>query len=268
MIEINGKPLDLSTLPALSQVEQAIVQSLAATDVVYSYQNPKELSFELALRTNILQASVALLQSGARFESFQKSYCNPRFWYRMPNGAFQLRQGVRPSSAIDDIFYNGQLYGFECATAIIMIFYKAVRESIDQPSFDRLFQQLYLYSWEHDEDLQLETREGTDFVIGDCVYFNNPDFAPENAVWRGENAIKLDDDLYYGHGTAIASSEQIIFHLNQQRRPGSTLSAYLLNQVTRLNFRFVRTFSDTGYSPRTGLDSAIFVEQQRLSRFM
>lgn len=163
MIEINGKPLDLSTLPALSQVEQAIVQSLAATDVVYSYQNPKELSFELALRTNILQASVALLQSGARFESFQKSYCNPRFWYRMPNGAFQLRQGVRPSSAIDDIFYNGQLYGFECATAIIMIFYKAVRESIDQPSFDAYFNNFIsihgnmtkISSWKHAKELTL-----------------------------------------------------------------------------------------------------------------
>lgn len=268
MIEIAGKPLDITSLTGLSEVEAAILNSLANTDVLYNYPSQRELSFELALRTNTVHASISLLRSGARFESFKQSYCNPRFWIRMPNGAFQLRRGVSPAEAINDIFYNGQLYGFECATAIIILFYKAVLESIDRASFNRLFQNLYLYSWEHDEDLNLETRQGTDFVIGDCLYFINPDVAPENSVWRGENVIKLNEDLYYGHGIAITSSEQIINHLNQQRRPGSQTSAYMLNQVTRLNFTYVRTFSFVSYTPRSGLDTAILIQEQSRARLL
>ncbi|MFB4211200.1 protein-glutamine gamma-glutamyltransferase [Shouchella sp. JSM 1781072] len=259
MITIGGDPLDVTTLPALSTVETAIIQSLSAQNVTYDYSSIRDLSFELALRKHTIQASIQLLQSGARFESFMRSYCNPHYWNRMPNGAFQLKPFVSPSDAIDDIFRNGQLYGFECATAIIMIFYKAVKDSIDQQSFDQLFQQLYLYSWEHDEDLQLETRPGTDYVIGDCLYFDNPDFAPQHSVWRGENVIKLDQNLYYGHGIAIRTAEEIVYHLNRLRRPGSRRPAHLLPQVTRLNFRLVRTFSRSGYTPRTSLDSAIHV---------
>lgn len=266
MITIQDKPLNTSSLPALSQIETAIIQSLASQSVSYNYASLQELSFEVALRKHTIQASIGLLQSGARFESFMRSTCNPRFWRRMPNGAFQLNPYVRPSDAIEDIFQNGQLYGFECATAIIIIFYKAVKDSIDQRSFDQLFQQLYLYSWEHDEDLQLETRAGTDYVIGDCLYFDNPDFAPQHSVWRGENVIKLNENLYYGHGIAIRSSEEIIYHLNRMRRPGATTEAHLLPQVTRLNFTFVRTFSSSGYTPRTSLDSAITIQTNHQTR--
>ncbi|PAD10395.1 protein-glutamine gamma-glutamyltransferase [Shouchella clausii] len=260
MIEIAGKPLQTLPSHGLSQAERAILTSLLESDATYRYQSVDELSFEVALRLHTVEASMAMFHSGASFESFQQSYCNPRFWQRMPNGAFQLKPSVRPSDAINDIFLNGRAYGFECATAIIILFYKAVLDSIDRPSFDRLFQGLYLYSWEHDEDLQLVTRKGTDYCIGDCVYFNNPDFAPYNSVWRGENAIKLDRDLYFGHGIGIQPSAEIIRILNEQRIPGSQTSAYLLDQVTRLNFKLVRTFSATGYTPRTGLVDAIVVE--------
>ncbi|SDC44182.1 protein-glutamine gamma-glutamyltransferase [Shouchella lonarensis] len=258
MIEIAGKPVK-TTPPqlSLSSHEKAILQSLMSTHVTYQYDSLAQLSFEIALRRNIVAASYLMMNSGAGFTAFAYSRCNPYFFRRLANGGFLLHPHVNAADAIDDIFRNGHAYDFECATAIIILFYKAVLDSIDRASFNRLFRNLYLYSWEHDAALNLVTTKGTDFVIGDCVYFNNPDFDPNNDVWRGENTIKLEWDLYFGHGIATKTAAQVIAHLNSQRRPGATRSAYLLAQVTRLNFTFVRTFSETGYTPRTGLDQLV-----------
>ncbi|WP_059105239.1 protein-glutamine gamma-glutamyltransferase [Shouchella shacheensis] len=269
MIEIDQKPLNVSQISdeQFSPAELKILYDIAGSNTLYSYQSYAQLTYELSIRLNVTRASVALLRSGASFETFARSRCNPRFWRRAPNGAFYINPGVSPSMAINDIFSNGRAYGFECATAIIIVFYKAVLDSIDTASFNQLFQGLYLYSWEHDSDLHLKTYEGHDFLIGDCVYFNNPDVdARRHPAWIGENAIILDDDMYFGHGIGIASSQQIIQTLNFKRKPYSNRSAYLENQITRLDFRFVRTFSRQ--TPVSSLSRAIRVDtDNRLSLY-
>lgn len=144
---------------------------------------------------------------------------------------------MRPTDAIRDIYVNGQLYGFECATAVIIVLYKAVLETIGTAAFDRLFANLYLYSWHHDSDLRLITVYGKRLAFpGDIVYFKNPDVDPEMIHWQGENAVKLNGDLYFGHGIGIMNAEGIISRLNRYRKPGSTVSAYLLDEATYPNF--------------------------------
>jgi len=201
-----------------------------------AYPSVRDLDFELRLREATLDAARALNGSGAGFETFEHSRCNPEYWRREPNGAFRLRDDRRPSAALRDIYENGPMYGFECATAIVIVFYKAALETIGDAAYDRLFAHTYLFHWNVDRDLGLTTIPATRFVPGDCLYFDNPDVNPETMQWQGENVIYMGGDSYYGHGIGIRPAHAIIEKLNAHRIPGSIRSAYLLPQTTRPDY--------------------------------
>ena len=201
-----------------------------------AYPTVRELDFELRLREATLDAARALYGSGVGFETFEHSRCNPEYWRREPNGAFRLRDDRRPADALRDIFENGPSYGFECATAIVIVFYKAVLDCIGDASYDRLFAKTFLFHWNVDRDLGLTTLPAVRFVPGDCLYFDNPDVEPSTMQWQGENVIYMGGDLYYGHGIGIQPAHRIVEKLNAHRRPGASRSAYLLPQTTRPDY--------------------------------
>jgi protein-glutamine gamma-glutamyltransferase len=201
--------------------------------------NMNAIQFERITRIRVVQAALALNQSGVRFEVFEKSHCNEQYWTRTANGGFLLKASVQPSVAIRDIFVSGPLYGFECATAIVIIFYKAVLESIGEEAFDRRFGSLYLRDWHYDADLRLIITEGQSAKVGDVVYFKNPDVNPLTPQWQGENAVVLSDHRYYGHGVGVVSGREIIASLNRARIPGSDVSAYLTNTVVQLDYLYL-----------------------------
>ncbi len=201
-----------------------------------AYPTFRELDFELRLREATMDAARALHESGVGFEVFERSRCNPEYWRREPNGAFRLRDDRRPSDALRDIFANGPAYGFECATAIVIVFYRAVLECIGDAAYDRLFAHTYLFHWNVDRDLGLTTIPAVRFVPGDCLYFDNPDVEPTTMQWQGENVIYMGGDLYYGHGIGMQSAAAIVAKLNEHRRPGALRSAYLLPQTTRPDY--------------------------------
>ncbi|MGM0878534.1 MAG: protein-glutamine gamma-glutamyltransferase [Bacillota bacterium] len=200
-------------------------------------------SFERKLRKNIIVSARAMNQSNVRFEVFARSRCNPQYWHLTSTGGFQLRQGVKPSDAIQDIYINSSQYAFECATGKVIIYYHAVLSLIGEYLFNQLFQNIYLYSWHADPDLGLRSIYSHRFLPGDVVYFNNPDFNPRTPQWRGENAVVLGDGTYFGHGLAIKTAEQMIHALNKRRKPGANQSAYLTNLVTRPSFKHLAKFS-------------------------
>ena len=187
----------------------------------------------MKLRKNIIESARAMNQSDVSFEVFSNARCNPRYWTLTNQGGFQQRFDVLPADAIRDIFRNSSLYAFECATAMIIIYYFAVLNTIGDYLFNQLFQNLYLYSWHADPDLGIRAVNTTYFLPGDIVYFNNPDFNPETPWWRGENAVDLGDGTYFGHGIGIMTAPQIIHELNQLRRPGSTTPAVMDDLVVR-----------------------------------
>ena len=86
-------------------------------------------------------------QSNVQFAVFKNSHCNPQYWLLTSAGGFLLRHGVKPSDAIQDIYLNSSQYAFECATAMIIIYYHAVLTLIGENLFNQLFQGIYLYSW-------------------------------------------------------------------------------------------------------------------------
>lgn len=202
------------------------------------------LPFESSLRSAIIAAAQALNHSGVSFATFERAYCNQRVWVLTPNGGFQLRPEIAPADGIRDIFLEGAKYGFECATAMVIVLYKAVLDSIEESEFNRLFAGMLLYDWHYDSDLRLiEVQGNSHSVPGDILYFKNPDVSLFTPEWKGENVIKLDDDLYYGHGVGIRSAEEIVQKLNSFRPPGSIISAYLTNQVIYPDFNYLSRFA-------------------------
>lgn len=240
---VNGNELKSSTYKA---EQNEIIDKMSRYQERYSFFNLQHFQFTLQLRYSIIQAARQLFASKAKFTTFESARSNERYWTLTEQGGFKLKSGVRPSDAINDIFQNGTLYGFECATGIVIIFYKAVLDSINDSQFNRIYQGLYLRDWQSDNDLPIYTRRGNDYLPGDCLYFDNPQFNPKTPQWRGENVIDLGNDLYFGHGIGIKTAEGIIESLNNRRKPYATESAYLLSQVTRLDDQYLYQFSTRG----------------------
>jgi len=243
MIIINNQTFDVGTIigeyPAQS-IERQVLEILSADGGRHTYRSADELRFELALRREIVNASYALYKSGFSFRVFRDSFCNPAYWNRMPDGGFSLREDVRPGDAIRDIFVNGSLYANECATAMIIVYYKALLEVFPEDAFNGIFTKLILMNWQrlHREIREVGNIQRTGvYLPGDRRYFDNPDVDPLTPEWQGENVIDLGDGRYYGHGIGIHRAEVFINALNGRRREGSVRSAYLMDTVGRPNFR-------------------------------
>lgn len=242
MINISGnviKPDDFFSIHQLSDIEKQIVISMSTGIETYKFSSEGELIFELEMRKNIIDSALGLLKSRLRFRTFRESECNREFWERSEEGGFSLKAGIRPSDAISDIFINGRRYGTECATAIVIIYYKALLNIYNAELFDRLFNDIYLMNWQNEsKHLGVRTYRGVkEFFPGDCRYFSNPDVNPLTPEWQGENVIDLNNGMYYGHGIGISNSDGIIAALNRNRISGSEVSAYLMDTATRPDFK-------------------------------
>ncbi|PZE19662.1 protein-glutamine gamma-glutamyltransferase [Paenibacillus xerothermodurans] len=243
MIVIAGQSASAFDGHMLSGLERMIYVQKQESSIVYRYNSVDSLMFELRMRTRIVAAARALAGSGARFATFENSQCNEAYWHRTAAGGFRLRSGVAPQAGIRDIFVNGGLYAFECATAMVIVLYKAALDSIDPNQFDRLFANVYLFDWLYDNDLRLIDRANPgEAVPGDVLYFENPDVSSATPWWRGENAIVMGGGLLYGHGIGLTSAEEIINVLNRHREPGSTRSAYLTDKFTQVDFSYLQQF--------------------------
>lgn len=243
MIKINGKPVDSSILSqyGANTVEGRTLNILLTSDQVYNYDSLNELKFELTLRRSIVNAAKDLNRSRMDFLVFRKSRCNPAFWLRTGEGGFELRSGVKPSDAIKDIYINSSKYGTECATAMVIVYYKALVDVLPEGLFNRMFPRIYLMNWQHlDNDMGIvDYMRVADYLPGDCRYFRNPEVDPLKPEWQGENVFLLENGLYYGHGIGITTGDRIIEALNRRRRRGATISAYLLPSAKRLNFKYL-----------------------------
>lgn len=243
MITIAGRPYDARALRQQyerNSVEAAVLDQLSAGSENYGYDSIDQLKFELMLRKATVEAARALNKSGFDFAVFHKSKCNPKYWERTDNGGFRLKNGASPSAAINDIFRNGDKYATECATAMIIVYYKALITVLGARTFDRLVPNIYLMNWHSLDPLIREVGvpvKVSQKLIGDRAYFKNPDVDPKTPEWQGENVIVLPGGLYYGHGIGIAKAERIIRALNSNRKPDAKTSAYLLDSVSRPAFK-------------------------------
>lgn len=244
MIKISNEIIEVDMLSnkyPLTDFEKEILNQLYASKYLHQYNSIDELFFELKYRLNIVKSSIDLNKSRMQFKKFRNSECNPKFWNRTDEGGFLLKDGIKASDAINDIFNNGSQYGTECSTAIVIIFYKGLLNIIPNDLFDHMFSNIYLMNWLYiDKDLDVTYyRQVKDYLPGDCRYFKNPDVDPLTPEWKGLNVIDMGNDKYYGHDAGIKSGEKIIKVLNKHRGEDATESAYLTDSVTIPDFKYI-----------------------------
>lgn len=256
MIKISGNPLDPKTIineyPANS-IESKVLTKLSQSSHTYNYNSINTLKFELNYRKNIVIASKELNKSNLSFETFRKSKCNTKFWERTKVGGFLSKKGVKSSDAIKDIFINSSKYATECATAMVIVYYKALLNIYPEKLFNQVFSRIYLMNWHNIDDNLSEigyTKKEADYLPGDRRYFKNPDVNPKTPEWQGENGIYLGNGNYYGHGIGIATGDKIIKELNTNRKAGSKTSAYLLDVAARPNFKHLSSLYYSFEAPR------------------
>lgn len=222
-------------------VKRLTYKILTQSPKVYTYPSMDVLLFELDVRSAIVDSATKLYRSHFAFAVFDESRCNEKYWTRTDSGGFRLRPGQSAYRAIQNFLEDSRAYATECSTAIVIAFYLGLTQVLSESTFNRLFSPIYLMNWSYlDKDLGIQSyRNIKDPLPGDCIYVENPDFDPETPEWRGENAIMLSEDRYYGHGMGIMSIEEIIKELNRNRRRGSTHSAYLSSSVTRPDYRYI-----------------------------
>ncbi len=242
MIRISGRmvtPESIVNQYPLNSIQKNIVNTMATSSKAYDFSSLEQLKFELDLRMSIINASRKLNSSGLAFKVFTKSFCNREFWTRTNEGGFLLRNNVRPNEAIEDIFRNGRKYGTECATAMVIVYYKAVLDLYPVELFNTMFSSIHLMNWHYlSRYLGINNyMNQTDYFPGDCRYFKNPDVNPLAPHLQGENAIDLGDGTFYAHGMGITTADRIIRTLNRNRKIGARRSAYLMESATRPDFK-------------------------------
>jgi len=258
MILINGNPADTAALLSeypLNSPESEIIKILSDSERENRFPSKERLDFELKLRREIINTADALYKSRLSFEVFRESKCNPDYWDRMPDGGFALKSSVKPSDAIRDIFKNSQKYGTECATAMLIVYYKALLEVFGDEDFNSLFTNIYLMNW-HRIEPRLRAvglmRKAEVFLPGDRRYFKNPDVDPDTPEWQGENVIDLGGGMYYGHGAGKHRAETFVRLLNQNRTEGADETAYLMETVGNPDYdRLYEAYSRRVLLPQT-----------------
>ncbi|TKD68783.1 protein-glutamine gamma-glutamyltransferase [Pseudalkalibacillus hwajinpoensis] len=226
-----------------SPLEQTILNVMYNSNFNYSFRTLEALFFEVRFRVAITESSRELYYSGVQFADFYRSHCNPMFWQLLPDGAFQLKMGVPASEAVLDIYRNGRLYAFECATAMIIILYRAAIKMIPPQQFNRLFANIRLWGWKFDQDLQIVHNIPPDYLPGDIRYVKNPDVNPLTPEWQGENVVDLGDGTFFGHGLGFRPLQGMIEALALRRRPGATRMPYLMLPATRPGFSYLYQFT-------------------------
>lgn len=254
MVIIAGNTNDISSIAEdylPGSVERLVLQTMSESPATYRFDSLDQLRFELMLRKEVVDAALALNRSGISFSTFHKSRSNEDYWERLDNGGFKLQSGVSPARAIMDIYEHGPAYATECATAMQIVYYRAILEVFGPEAFNRMFPTIYLMNW-HNLDPLIEgvgiPRTVDDLLIGDRAYFSNPDVDPKVPEWQGENVIVMPRGLYYGHGAGIRTAESMIRTLNAHRELGATKSAYLRDVVGRLDYKQLANLYDRSAS--------------------
>lgn len=222
---------------ATNKVMKQIINALDNNQSTFQYKDIEDLKFEVTYRQHIIHAAIELSQSQVSFATFYYSRCNPSFWAITNEGGFSLQQNVKPSDAIMDIYKKSRQYAFECATAMMIILYRAYLDTEGAEAFNQRFHSLYLYDWHHHANFPIQTIDVDKGIPGDIRYFKNPDVNPRTPQWQGENTIQLTENSYYGHGVGIKDAQGVVNELNTHTKPGATHLPYLMKQATRPVFQ-------------------------------
>jgi protein-glutamine gamma-glutamyltransferase len=212
-------------------------------------------SENIAFRAHVVQAAKDLAASGASFSgSHETDKVNQDLWTMGYGGKMQVRKWLadgeigKPSTALRDIFANGKAYGFECATAMMVIYHKAILDHVGDEAFDKLFSEprnLAFFRWDIEDSDYVDAKKlvhrPMPLAPGTHYYFENPDAAPENSAFRGENVIYLGEGQFYAHGivgdsgTYLVTEKDIVDTLSALRAAGADTPPRRVNMAMWLD---------------------------------
>jgi protein-glutamine gamma-glutamyltransferase len=199
---------------------------------------------DLAFRQAVVNAACALAAGGADFSASDKTdKVNSHYWGLGYGGKMSARKFMadgtlgKPSEALNDIFMNGKQYAFECATAMMVIYHKAILDHVGAKAFDAMFSDpgmLNFFRWERKDqdfvDVERLVHKPVPLHPGSHYYYENPDASPENSAFRGENVIYLGNGRFYAHGvigksgTYVVTEKELLKSLSSLRRRGSKIA--------------------------------------------
>ncbi|MBK6689695.1 MAG: hypothetical protein IPG45_34840 [Deltaproteobacteria bacterium] len=219
--------------------------------------NVQQISQAMADRVRVgaavVSACLEMHQAQHEFAIAPRQKFSSEFWRRDGQlsryATFHLKPGAKASSAMNDVFVNPDAYRFECATALVLVYYRAIQKLIGDSDFDRLMGDLKIGPWEYEADLQrflmasgrgdqpaTEAR-AQELKFGEYTYTKN--WAVSWWGWakgcQGQNQIRLDEDLYYAHSYALVGQGDIVARENGARVLGAKTSASMTDRQQRLN---------------------------------
>jgi Protein-glutamine gamma-glutamyltransferase len=212
-------------------------------------------SEEIAFRSHVVIAAKALAASGASFSgSADADKVNPALWTMGYGGRIQVRKFMpdgsfgKPSDALRDIFSNGKAYGFECATAMMVIYHKAILDHVGDDAFNKMFSEpknLAFFRWSVEDEDFTDVKElvykPMPLQPGSHYYYKNPDAAPENSAFAGENVLYLGNGQFYAHGivgaegTYLVTERELISWLSKLRKPDATTKPFRVDMAMWLD---------------------------------
>ena len=234
-------------------------------DVVLSAADGKSVvtrvSQSLADQTRVskamVDASEKMNSAGVPFAITTNHKANADFWTVGVGGTLELKPGVKPSEALEDIAQNPSKYGYECATGLVVVYYQAILDLIGPEDFDRIASDLILGPWQMEDSLASlmvnrhpKPGQGTETDLGDHTlvpgnyyYFRNWDVTDEARArgWQGENVIYLGEGRFYGHGIGLGDADMFVGKLSSEMKPGGktpsllNLDAILSTDVLKLD---------------------------------
>lgn len=208
----------------------------------------EQLRDKVRIGAAMVEACEAMARAKHQFALAHDQQFDSRLWDYLGGGGFIVKDGVRPSAALNGIFENPGQYKFECLTAQIIARYKAMLDLLGPKDFDLACPGLRVGPFRFEETLaeyfrftgtgiEATPARKTGLRAGDYTYFKNWDVSPDGyaAGWQGENVVALGGGKFYGHPFGIATEPEIVGFLNQHRRPGSTRSASMIEVQGRFD---------------------------------
>ncbi|MDP2339955.1 MAG: hypothetical protein Q8O67_03270 [Deltaproteobacteria bacterium] len=212
-------------------------------------------SEDIAFRAHVVKAAKDLAASGASFSGAAGSdKVNKDFWTMGFGGRMQVRKWMpdgsigKPSTALRDLFQQGNKYGFECATAMMVIYHKAILDHVGDAAFDKMFSEpknLAFFRWEIEDqdyvDVKKLVHKPMPLSPGSHYYYENPAASTENSAFGGENVMYLGDGQFYAHGIIGASGsylvteKEIVATLSSLREAGATAKPKRVNMAMWLD---------------------------------
>jgi hypothetical protein len=160
---------------------------------------------------------------------------NPEFWEpKVIDGKqfWQVKPGVNPSDAINDVF-NGGSYAIDCAASINLVLLKAKMDTIGVDKFNSNYNGLALHGWDtgvdpygtgilqfdsdgpldgHSGDVHNNDGSADNLRPGDFTYFRNLGVEYGSSDNQGENALYVGRDangepVFFGNPIGMSRGE-------------------------------------------------------------